>query len=759
VNTPVSGSKITLDAGSAVLSSITIQALSGATLTIDSGTTVLMIDSTGVFQPVPAGSTVLVALDDGDSSSKVEISGVTTEALFRISATVNGNAAELKFVSNNAATTSGMPVTGAHWTAILTDTAIHAGTRINLYRTSGGKDTLIGSQVVGVPVRVLAKKSAGTGQQTSVSPDGTGSFQAGADNGASSSSQATMPTSGVYWNTYSNIPDTSYDVNGVTVGGPLAVAYLEIGELSTAELVAGMAFDAGVTCASYTNPNDGAQYWAELTQGSDGKTTSIKIAASVANIFYLDLKLVSVADRTPILFVTGLQPDGNGVHAPDGSVLSDPYEDASLKFGGFKELKFQTKTYDDAMKISGYITDAGYGISHERYENKVFQLDAVPTLDGRKKIEEDVLRPKGWLPRPATATWRNRGFYDHNDTLYINIDSHGSGDKVNQMVQTISGTFTNANGDPDTVQRMNVAWVIGLTMDSIPATLTSGGTAFSVACSLFTGDNTFIFMPYVNDQNGQLTYQTHQVVKAKGVRVNPFILNYKETRNSLLTIHMRSMTYTQMPDSAVVTDDQTVTAQLTMTPYQELLNNIKSSASATATCASTQTCRILDGASDSTQMVTVAETWQKNAVNCERKLPLIDMGHWSGNMSFNAKGVAHVGAGLVPLTGSDTTRNYFLYVVIEPTYEITSHPNTAGSGQIFDCVDSVWKDVTENIEPHISLTRDDTPQVLLFGSSQDLEDYVTTPTGAKTWAFSGTKGSIDSGETIQYDATLTVSGP
>jgi hypothetical protein len=197
---------------------------------------------------------------------------------------------------------------------------------------------------------VLAKKSSGGGQQTSVSPSGTGSYQAGSGNGPAPSSPATIPSSGVYWNTYSNIPDTSYVVSGVTVGGPLTVAYLEIGELSTAELVAGMAFDAGVTCASYTNPNDGAQYWAELTQGSDGKTTSIKIAASVANIFYLDLKLVSVADRTPILFVTGLQPDGAGVHAPDGSVLSDPYQNSSLEFGGFKELKFLVKNYTEGTK-------------------------------------------------------------------------------------------------------------------------------------------------------------------------------------------------------------------------------------------------------------------------------------------------------------------------------------------------------------------------------------------------------------------------
>jgi hypothetical protein len=198
VNTPpVSGNKITLGAGSTLLSRFTVQAHSGATLTIDSGTTVLMLDSAGVFEPVPAGYNVLVFLDDGDSSSVVNITGVTTVALFRITATVNGAAAELRFLSPAAPTTAGMPVTGAHWTATLSDTAIHAGTRITLYKISGGADTLIGSQYNGIPTKVLAKMGTG-GNQTTVSPNGTGSYQAGADNGGSASSSGTIPSSGVY---------------------------------------------------------------------------------------------------------------------------------------------------------------------------------------------------------------------------------------------------------------------------------------------------------------------------------------------------------------------------------------------------------------------------------------------------------------------------------------------------------------------------------------------------------------------------------
>lgn len=172
VNTPVSGSKITLDAGSAVLSQFTVQAPSGAVLTIDSGTVVLMLDSSGTAQPIPAGANISIALDDGDASVKVDITGIVTVAQFRITATVNGKAAELRFMSNTATTIPGMPVTGAHWSATLTDTAIHSGSRLNLYKISGSTYTLIWSQIVGVPSLPLAKKAQARASRRAYLPMG-----------------------------------------------------------------------------------------------------------------------------------------------------------------------------------------------------------------------------------------------------------------------------------------------------------------------------------------------------------------------------------------------------------------------------------------------------------------------------------------------------------------------------------------------------------------------------------------------------------
>jgi hypothetical protein len=749
--------KITLGAGSELLSRFTIQAHSGATLTIDSGTTVLMLDSAGVFEPVPAGDNVLVYLDDGDSNSVVNITGVTTVALFRITATVNGAAAELRFLSPAAPTTAGMPVTGAHWTATLSDTAIHAGTRITLYKISGSADTLIGSHYNGIPTKVLAKMGPG-GNQTNVSPNGTGSYQAGANNGGAASSSGTIPSSGVYWNTYSNIPDTSIVIGSDTFGGPLTVEFLETGELSTSELVAGFTFEGSATSATWTNPNDGAQYWAELTQSAEGKTTSIKIAATVANIFYLSMNLVNATTRTPVLSVTGLQPDGSGVHAPDGSVLADPYQDASLKFGGFKELKFATKNYSEGTKIEGKVRDAGYQISHSMYENKVYQFDVALTLDGRKLIEEQILQKNGWFPRPATATWRNRGFYDYNDSLFINISSHGTSDTVKTLHQTVTGTFTNAAGDPDTVTKMTVLWTnLGSTMKTVDATLSNGGTSFSFDCDLYTSDNIFIFQPYMMDQYGQETYQTHQIIKAQGTKTRQFIVNYKEHRNGVLIIHQVTTTRANDPDTSVAIDDETVTANLTLTPNQIILNDILTNAGSAATCASSQSCSVLDGISDSTKTVLVSEQYQLSTRNCDHNLPILLMDWWNGSVNFN-NCPAHVYASLLPPgTG---TRQYCLVVQIQPTLQMQQTPNNAGNGQTFVCIpDSAWKAQTANIWPHILLTKSDNPIILQFGSATTLEDYVTAPDGGASWTLSGTQYSADSMSVTQYDATLTVSAP
>jgi hypothetical protein len=749
--------KITLDDNSATLSAFSIQAKSGATLTIDSGTTVLMLDTAGTAQPVSSGKTVIIALDDGDASAQVDITGIVMVALFRISATVGGNAAELEFVPGQSGAFTGMPVTGARWSATLTDTALHTGTRINLYKISGSTYALIGSQCNGVPNEGLSKKSAGGDQQTSVSPNGTGDFQAGADNGtASSGQQATMPSSGVYWNTYSNMPDTSYDVNGVTYGGPLAVQRCYVDEQSTGESVAIFIFSPGVTCLTKTGP-DGDQYWCELTQGPDGSTKAIKIAATVANIFPLDLDLVRASDLHPISSQFAL-PDIDGVNAPDGSVLNDPYANSSLKFGGTKHFTCLTKSYDKAQKIWGKVRDAGYEVSSAQFLKTCCIFDVATTLDGRKKIWETCLQHDGWMQITGrSATWRNVGLYDQNDTLYINISSHGSGDKVNQMVQTVSGTFTDANNDPDTVQRMNVAWTALGLMDSVPATLSDGGTSFSVACSLFTGDNMFIFQPYVNDLNGRLTYQMHTVVKAKGIRAPLFTLNYKERRTGTLIVHAKTTTYTKEPDSSIAVDDITTTASLTMTPEQVVLNSIKNSQSSASTCASNLTCSILSGVSDSDQTVTVTEQYLiRSHWDCEHDKAITDMGHWNGNMTFNHYGMARVFATLLP-PGTGSTRNYSLTVNIAATMDMMSTPNKAGKGQDWSCADSVWKDASIDIWPHVSLTKDDDPVVLQFGNSATLEDYVAAPTGSASWSFHGTKYSADSMSVTEYDATLSVS--
>jgi hypothetical protein len=194
-----------------------------------------------------------------------------------------------------------------------------------------------------------------------------------------------------------------------------------------------------------------------------------------------------------------------------------------------------------------------------------------------------------------------------------------------------------------------------------------------------------------------------------------------------------------------------------VTPNQIVLNDILNIAGSAAACASTQSCSVLDGISDSNKTVSVSEQYQLSTRNCDGNLPILNMEWWNGSVNFN-NCPAHVYASLLPPgTGN---RHYCLVVLIEPTLEMQQTPNNAGVGQQFVCFpDSAWKDMTANIWPNIQLTKDDDPVILQFTSTTALEDYVAAPTGAASWTLSGTQYSADSMSVTQYDATLTVSAP
>lgn len=230
--------------------------------------------------------------------------------------------------------------------------------------------------------------------------------------GKSNSQSSSSIPSNAYWATYSGIPDKLSSPDEIAVEGPLYVARVEIGEMSTSELLASVEFEQGETCATYSNPNDGSQYWVERIQSAEGQTTGLKLGSTAANDFYLNLMLNSVSDNSPALSVNCLRSD-SGVHSPDGSVLSDPYEDPENPIAGFKELKFYA-SFKQGGEIKESVENAGYSTRFLSYDEGIYSLSAMRELEGRAKIEETVLEPEHWKP-DKSLTKGNVGVYSYSD--------------------------------------------------------------------------------------------------------------------------------------------------------------------------------------------------------------------------------------------------------------------------------------------------------------------------------------------------------
>lgn len=225
------------------------------------------------------------------------------------------------------------------------------------------------------------------------------------------SKPATIP-SGVYWATYSNIPDAPDLPGGLSIEGPYIVRRVEIGEPSTGELLASAEFPENVDSVTDTNPNDNSKYWVERIQDAKGTTTAIKLYSTAANNFYLNLSVYSVSAKIPMFSANSLMSD-DGVHSPDGAVLSDPYKDPEIPIAGYKELSFRG-SFKQGTKIKEFVEQAGYQTWSVRYQNGEFIFDTMKELTGRAKIEETILKPELWKPDDA-KTKGNVGVYYYSD--------------------------------------------------------------------------------------------------------------------------------------------------------------------------------------------------------------------------------------------------------------------------------------------------------------------------------------------------------
>ncbi len=423
---------------------------------------------------------------------------------------------------------------------------------------------------------------------------------------------AKMPTSGVYWTTFANIPDSAYEIGGVTFGTGCYLKSASICEPSTGQILADILdFPDNVDCMTCKSRSDGVQYWLERTQDSNGKTVSIKVACTGANIPYLNLTMFGRKTNTPELHIWGLKADGGVVHTPEGAVLSDPYSDPTLRFGGFKEFHFQAEKIEKGFEAKTIVEEAGYVCELIGYKNRIFVFDVAETSVGRAKIEKDVLEKHHWFP-VKEGTYGNRGLYEFCDTVIFNIESHSQEETVKNQKIKLKGTITNRASGFDPITSMKVFITSGTERDSADATITSDST-FTADVDLFPGLNMLVLMPKHKTPEGKEVYLSKYIVKVRGNPAEALQLTYDAGWRSRIMITKKIKTTRPEPDPLIENTIIQISANLKIDFNSSKLWYIKKSLENAKSCAGFDDCSIFSGKNDG--VVTISEKYTKNGLN------------------------------------------------------------------------------------------------------------------------------------------------
>lgn len=744
--------QINLDANSSTVSVVKVGGLSGDTLVIDSGTTILQLDAGGDYIPLSITSKLMLALSGGDTASSLVPAGMIKAASFGITASVDGKKTELVFSPVKKTAADGMPYTGVHWVAQISDTGIHSGAILTLYKITGLQGAVLtGTRVVNAPVKSLFKISQSS-PNTDVSPDGTGSYNVNYYyKPLLNSTPAVMPSTGVYWTEFTSIPDTTYTVGNQTFGGPLFAGLVSIGEPSTTELLADLCFSDGVNCVTYTGPNDKVQYWVERTQSATGKTTALKVASTAANIPYLSLNMYSAATGQIILFVHGLMPDGAIVHAPDGSVITKPYDDPGLKIGGAKELYFKVNNYSEGRKTTELFSGSGYSLFNLRYNRGIYSFDVTGTQDGRALIEDNILSKALWFPIKS-QTNGNVGYYEYRDSLTFNVTTHGKNDTVSTQKITLQGTIDNPAKKTNPVTDILIVHSSGTQSQQVHATI-NGDSTFTAELSLYPGLNIVAIVPTGKNSSGaDVTFSKYNLL-AKNEKTQSLILTYEASWTGKFDITKKTTSYGRSPDTSVSVTIVNVSANLKMNFRNSKLWYIKQSHENAVECSELDNCYLFSGSRNGP--VSVSVNTESQSENCEGELPLMTKHKGSGSASLDKYSLG-VYATLVPWdsTNVSTERKYMLEVYGEP--EITIHTDPAwprADVQSYDCYKKAWvADTNSRIGPRINIDEN----LLQFTSTAEVEAYSETPDIAKSWSFTAKDVSADGLTVTEYTATLSI---
>ena len=740
------GSEVSLDKKSRAAKAVTIEGAAGEILTIDSATVILRQNKEGIWESLPSGAKLTIALTSTSGQATLP-SGATRIASFTITASINGENAELMFISGSTSPSSPMPNTGASVKINLSEMNIDPGTELRFYKVSN-TDTLkyVSSWIVDVPSITLSKKISGAGSQDAyLQPGGTGEYEFFYDPILNSTS-ATMPTSGVYWNTYSNIPDTSYNIGEVVFDGPYFAGYIHLTEPSTAEILAQGSFAPDVNCITYKSQHDGVQYWMERVQEKNGSTSSIKIASTAANIPWLTLHMHSVKSGRCYYSVYNLRPDG-GVHTPEGTVLENPYEDPELKFGGDKALIFKGD-FEQGRDIYYKVKEAGYQVFSYWFYNGLTEFSVSYTSTGRANIQENILKKENWF---VLETNGNKGTYEFRDTVIINIESHDNEQTVTSQSTTVSGTISNPYVDRP-ISDMLVTCTNGLEKREVHATIKNDSN-FTFDIDLFDGINALPITLKWLTEKGKEEYVTKYKIRTKGKKVDGFILNCEPQWTGVLNFTRTTTTITSGSDTSVCVSTAEINANINIDFGGSKLWYIKQSHENAVTCSEFDNCYLFSGKNNGAVSVSVSDECKSR--DCEGELPLITMSKSQGKANLPEYFVS-IGVSLSPWKEGDnsTDRRYHLKIHAGSPISIHTDPDwPTGKAESYDCLTEEWNESSFKIDTYIDL---DDPDILSFPNASELEEFTDLPSSSKTWSFTKTTVSEDGLTTTKYSATLSV---
>lgn len=417
---PTNG-KVVLDSNGIVQSTITVTGPGGSQLTLYAGTRVALPVTGGGVQPPASLNNIYLSLVNDTGSLPSLQAGITPLAQLRIVLTIDGVEHDALFWPTS---TSATMQQGLKLVAVVSNQNLVDGTLGMLFAVKSGKAVHVGTSVLtklagtasrpALIARSVAFAATGSGSsQGSSSPTSTGSHIVG---GSSPGGAASAPA-GAFWSSFT-IPDRGC----VTVGtlnfcGPFIVDSLFIREKSTEQVLGECNFGQNNIATTGPHP-DGSQFWCERGQTAADGTSEIKIYSMQANLPWIHVTLVRASDTyTPIW--TFYQPPTGGLHGPDGTIYSDPYQHKEFKFAGFKKFIF-TSSEERDMDFWNYdcvspFQDAGYEVNNDIFNGHPFNswFGVSPTLDARVRIEEVILKDKRWTVRNGPDTQGNKGTYQY----------------------------------------------------------------------------------------------------------------------------------------------------------------------------------------------------------------------------------------------------------------------------------------------------------------------------------------------------------